>query len=66
MFLLAEVTAGLAGARVVVAGVVVLAGEVALVVVYLAAVVAPVVVLVEAVDMAAVEAAFVDPWEYIP
>jgi hypothetical protein len=62
MFLLAEVPAGSAGATVVVAVVVVLAAEMALVAVCLAAVVAPVVVLVEAVDVAAV----VDPWEYIP
>jgi hypothetical protein len=39
---------------------------VALVVVCLASVVAPVVVLVEAVDVAAVEASVVVSWEYIP
>jgi hypothetical protein len=57
MLLLAEVPAGLGGAPVVVAAVVVLAAEVALGVVCLVAVVAPVVVLVEVVNVAAVEAA---------
>jgi hypothetical protein len=66
MLLLVEVPAGLAGATVVFAVVMVLVAEVVLVAVRPVAVVVPAVVLVVAVDVSAVEVVVLDPWEYIP